>query len=301
MTRPSVQPRPRPSTQTPAQLPASAAGMLRRPVAQDRLDELAVSGDASTVLITAIGGMGGIGKTTLAVKWAHEVAHRYPDGQLYINLRGFDAGGRAVPPAEALATLLTSIGIVPATAETGVEEVRSAQYRTAMSGRRRLILLDNARDAEQVRPLLPGTAGSLVIVTSRNRLASLVIHEGAVPIQLDRMTDQESREVLRSRLGHERTLNREQWIVWSRSAPACRWLCPSRQPASSCTRGSGSTRSPTGWRPDRPRRQGIWPAGPATRARTTSDRCSPGRSIPCPPRLLVCSDCWPSTPVNRCH
>jgi DNA-binding SARP family transcriptional activator len=184
----------------PAELPARVRGFTPRPEAQRLLDDIANKGEAGAVLITAIGGMGGIGKTALAVAWAREIADRFPDGQLYLNLRGFDAGGRVKTPHDALNHLLGSIGAEKSpTAES--LEARSARFRSMMAGRAMLVLLDNARDAEQVRPLLPGHEGCLVIVTSRNQLSSLVVHEGAVPVRLDRMDDEQARELLTQRVG----------------------------------------------------------------------------------------------------
>jgi DNA-binding SARP family transcriptional activator/tetratricopeptide (TPR) repeat protein len=186
----------------PAQLPRVVGGLVARPGAQRQLDRVAASGDAGTVLVTAIGGMGGIGKTTLAVAWAHQLAPRFPDGQLYLNLRGFDALGDVMPPHEAVAALLTAIGATSAGTDPGLD-AQSALLRSCLAGRRYLLLLDNARDAEQVRPLLPGDPGCLAIITSRNRLTSLVTHEGAVPIHLDRMDDAEAEELLTRRLGSD--------------------------------------------------------------------------------------------------
>src|SRR3954447_15789442 len=187
----------------PAELPARVRGFTPRPEAQRVLDDIAERGEAGAVLITAIGGMGGIGKTALAVAWAHDLAERFPDGQLYVNLRGFDAAGRVMSTEEALNHLLGAIGAEKSPAAESLE-ARSARFRSMMARRAMLVLLDNASDAEQVRPLLPGHEGCLVIVTSRNQLSGLVVHEGAVPVRLDRMDDAQARHLLTQRVGAER-------------------------------------------------------------------------------------------------
>jgi tetratricopeptide (TPR) repeat protein len=152
------------------------------------------------VAVAAITGMAGVGKTTLALQWAHHVADRFPDGQLHVNLRGFDPAAPAgqVDPAEALRDFLTALGVaapqVPPTLDA-----RAALYRSVLAGRKVLIVLDNARDSTQVRPLLPGTPGCLVLVTSRNQLSGLVA-DGARPLALDVLTTAEAHEFLASRL-----------------------------------------------------------------------------------------------------
>jgi DNA-binding SARP family transcriptional activator/tetratricopeptide (TPR) repeat protein len=160
-------------------------------------------GRAGTVVISAIGGTAGIGKTALAVQWAHQVADRFPDGHLYVNLRGFHPSGNPMTPAEAVRRLLDALGVPAARIPAGLD-AQAGLYRTLLSGKRMLVVLDNAREAEQVRPLLPGSPGCLVLVTSRSQLAGLVAAEGAHPLTLDLLPQAEARELLARRLGRAR-------------------------------------------------------------------------------------------------
>ena len=155
-----------------------------------------------TVVISAIGGTGGVGKTALAVHWAHQVAERFPDGQLYVNLRGFGPSD-PVPPAAALHGFLDALH-VPAGQLPGDFAGQQSLYRSLLADRTVLIVLDNARDGDQVRPLLPGSPGSMVVVTSRNELAGLAAAEGARPLNLDVFTDAEAHELLARRIGPAR-------------------------------------------------------------------------------------------------
>ncbi|WP_377252840.1 AfsR/SARP family transcriptional regulator [Phytohabitans kaempferiae] len=188
-----------------AQLPADVVGFTGRTASLHQLDALLGPADdpPSTVLITAIGGYAGVGKTALAVHWAHRVRDRFPDGQVYLNLRGFDPGGQVVSPAEALRTLLELLRVPPDRIPTSTQ-AQAGLYRDRVAGRRMLVVLDNARDAAQVRPLLPGSAGSMVVVTSRDQLAGLVAADGARPVRLDVLDEAESRQLLVGRLGAER-------------------------------------------------------------------------------------------------
>jgi len=167
---------------------------------------------ATGVVISAIGGTAGVGKTALALHWAHRVAHRFPDGQLYANLRGFDAGhGKPAEPADVLRGFLDALGVHPERLPADAEGL-AGRYRSVLAGRRMLVLLDNAADAAQVRPLLPASPECLVIVTSRRELAALAAGEGARLLQLDVLSEQEANELLVARLGKERAAD-EPWAV----------------------------------------------------------------------------------------
>jgi tetratricopeptide (TPR) repeat protein len=143
-----------------------------------------------------------VGKTALAVRFGHQVARHFPDGQLYVNLHGVDPGD-PVEPAVALRYFLDALGAAPHRIPPGTEG-RAALYRSLLDGKRMLIVLDNARNAAQVRPLLPGSPGCLVVVTSRNQMAGLVAAEGAMPLTLDVLSHAEAHEMLARRLGRDR-------------------------------------------------------------------------------------------------
>jgi len=187
---------------TPAQLPADLPDFTGRAAELDALDALLPAGDEEppAMLIATIHGLAGTGKTALAVHWGHRIAARFPDGQIYVNLRGFHPSGVVMGPLEALRGVFDAIGVDPRQLPQGLD-AQAALYRSLMAGRRTLLLLDNARDAEQVRPLLPGSRGCLVVVTSRHQLPSLVAIEQARPTKLCVLPDDDARAYLLSRLG----------------------------------------------------------------------------------------------------
>jgi DNA-binding SARP family transcriptional activator len=176
----------------PAQLPPALSWFTGREDTLKALDEL-LTGETTRpgpMIISAIAGSPGVGKTTVAVHWAHEVADRFPDGQLYVNLRGYDTVA-PVTPEDALSGFLRALGYQRTGAAQLVDEL-SALYRTALAGRRILVLLDNARSAEQVRPLFPGSGSAVVLVTSRDDLAGLVARDGARRVFLDYLPHEEA-------------------------------------------------------------------------------------------------------------
>ena len=188
----------------PRQLPPAVRHFAGRDAELARLDVLLEQAAPSgTVVITAIGGTGGVGKTALALHWAHKIADRFPDGQLHVNLRGYDPSGPPVTAAEAVRGFLDALA-VPSSQIPQSPEAQAALYRTLSADRRMLILLDNARDPAQVRPLLPASPGCLVIVTSRSALTGLTTADGAVPVPLGLVSEAEAEAMLSTRLGQDR-------------------------------------------------------------------------------------------------
>ncbi|MEV4134636.1 tetratricopeptide repeat protein [Dactylosporangium sp. NPDC049742] len=185
----------------PAQLPADVAGFVGRTGQLRQLTELLDDHDRpAAVVISAIAGTAGVGKTALAVHWAHQTLDRFPDGQLYVNLRGYDPDQPATP-AEVLVRFLTALGVPGTDIPAGLDE-RAARYRTELTGRRMLIALDNAATVDQVRPLLPGTGSCMVLVTSRDSLAGLVAVNGAHRFDLDLLPPADAITLLRRLIGH---------------------------------------------------------------------------------------------------
>jgi DNA-binding SARP family transcriptional activator/tetratricopeptide (TPR) repeat protein len=185
---------------TPRQLPPAPAGFTGR---ANELTALATVTDGTTVLISALAGAGGIGKTWLAVHWAHRHADRFPDGQLFADLRGFSPDGDPLDPLTAVRGFLDALGVDPAQLGGGLDE-HTARYRSEVAGRRMLIVLDNAATADQVTPLLPGDPSCTVLVTSRTILTPLLTRYSAQHLNLDVLTDAEAHALIVQRLGPAR-------------------------------------------------------------------------------------------------
>lgn len=185
----------------PRQLPAAVSHFAGRAAELATLDKLAADGGVTAVW--AIIGNAGTGKTALALHWAHQAAEGFPDGQLYIDLKGFTAGHKPVPPGDALRGFLHALGARPPhipdslAAQTGL-------YRSLLAGKRVLIVCDNAKSAAQLRPLLPGDGTCPVLITSRGRLTGLAAAEGAQLVSLDVLPDGDAYQLLAGRLGRER-------------------------------------------------------------------------------------------------
>ena len=199
---------PRPTASSvlvPRQLPPDVVLFTGRAADMAQLDDLLLEAfreGLPAMVISAVAGMAGVGKTALTVHWAHRVSGSFPDGQLYVNLHGYDRRS-PLPPEHALEGFLRALGALPEQIPLGIE-AKTALFRTLTAGRRILVVLDNASSAEQVRPLVPGTPGCLVLVTSRSRLSGLVARDGARRITLGVLSREESLALLAAVLGSDR-------------------------------------------------------------------------------------------------
>lgn len=194
-----------PPVVVPAQLPHDTVGFVGREPELARMRSAALSMDSAVggepACIQVVSGVAGVGKTALALRFAHEVAHRF-DGQLFAGLHGFGPIQK-LPAKEVLGSFLRALGVRPADIPASLSE-RAGLFRSLLAGRRMLIVLDNAASSAQIRPLLPGTPGCLVVVTSRNRLPGLVARDGAVPVLLDVLSEATATDLLAQTVGHAR-------------------------------------------------------------------------------------------------
>lgn len=191
-----------PPPPAPAQLPGDISDFVGRAAALDQLSGALHEPRPRAMVITAIQGMAGVGKTALAVHWAHLVRDRFPDAQLFLDMHGHSARGQ-MSVREAFGRLLRALG-VPGELVPDDEEEQASLYRTRLAGRRVLIVLDNVANSDQVRPLLPGHGDCLVVVTSRNQLPGLVALDGARTLDLDVLPQGEALDLVRTVLGADR-------------------------------------------------------------------------------------------------
>jgi DNA-binding SARP family transcriptional activator/tetratricopeptide (TPR) repeat protein/DNA-binding XRE family transcriptional regulator len=194
--------RDRPDRGATGQLPPVTPYFAGRTAELSALTAMADQGTQArgAVVTIAIDGTAGVGKTTLAVQWVHQMASRFPDGQLYVNLRGYGPAGMPLEPAEATRLLLEDLGVVPERIPVDPDE-RTGLYRRLLARQRVAIVLDNAHDPDQVRPLLPRSPGCLAVVTSRRQLTGLSVADGACLLSLDLFSEQDARQLLARRLG----------------------------------------------------------------------------------------------------
>ncbi|MGQ7751300.1 BTAD domain-containing putative transcriptional regulator [Streptomyces sp. WC2508] len=198
LARPADEPAPAPAPVRPAQLPATVPDFTGRASFVRELGDRLATAEGSVMAVSALAGIGGVGKTTLAVHVAHQARQHFPDGQLYVDLQG--AGARAAEPETVLGAFLRALGTADSAIPDSLDE-RAALYRSTLDGRRILVLLDNAHDAAQIRPLLPGTAGCAAVVTSRVRMVDLA---GAHLVDLDVMSPEEALQLFTRIVGEER-------------------------------------------------------------------------------------------------
>jgi DNA-binding SARP family transcriptional activator/Tfp pilus assembly protein PilF len=202
MTEPAPTAPAEPALITPRELPPAVPGFTGRSTELRALNQMLERSSAhggETIVISAIGGTAGVGKTALAVQWAHRAAGQFPDGQLYVNLRGYDPA-QPMAATDALAAFLRSLGMPGQDIPPDGDE-RAARYRSLLADKRMLVILDNAGSADQVRPLLPGTPACTVLVTSRDALAGLVARDGAARLDLDILPLEDAVALLRTLIG----------------------------------------------------------------------------------------------------
>ena len=281
-----------PARPAPRQLPAGVGHFAGREAELKALDELLDSPglQESGAGVAAIRGMAGAGKTALAVHWARTVTDRFPDGQLYVNLRGFDPDGPPVTPEEVTGWFLAALG-VPGPAIPADPQARAGLYRSVLAGRKVLIILDNARNAAQVRPLLPGGPGCLAVVTSRSSMAGLATSHDARLIRLGQLDGPDAADLLAARLGAQRVAAEPAAIA------ALVRLCAGLPLALAIT-AARAAESPSCRSPPWPRISTPSPpsrASPATTRRPASARCSPGPCGTSATRRPGCSRCWACT------
>ncbi|MFI0367827.1 BTAD domain-containing putative transcriptional regulator [Actinomadura sp. 1N219] len=190
---------------TPAQLPGDIPSFVGRTAELDRLDAMTAGVDRRTggMPICVISGPPGVGKSALAVRWAHSLVGRFPDGQLYVNLRAHDRHREPVDTAEVLSRFLRVLGVAPQEIPSDID-LQVGLFRSLLAGQRMLIVLDDASSAEQIQPLLPGGRDCLALVTSRNRLAGLSVRYGAERLALDVLSEDDSLALLRKLVGPDR-------------------------------------------------------------------------------------------------
>src|SRR5690606_7173177 len=203
----------------PRQLPAEVAGFTGRDAPLAALDGL-LAEPGPTVPIAVVSGAAGVGKTALALRWAHRVAGRFPDGQLFLDLHGYDPR-QPVEAEEALAVLLRGLGVAGSALPRGLDE-RAAAFRSRLAGRRVLVVLDNAHAARQVRPLLPGSPTCAAVVTSRDDLAGLVARDGARRLALDVLDDTQAVTLLRTLIGDRVAAHPAAALALARRPPRAR-------------------------------------------------------------------------------
>jgi hypothetical protein len=277
--------------QLPRQLPFDVASFTGRDAEIAELDRFLATRRGPSTAIAVIEGTAGVGKTSLAVHWSHRVRDQFPDGQLFLDLRGHSAGTPVTPDA-AMARILRGVGVLAEAIPSTVEE-RSAMLRSRLAGARMLMLLDNAHDADQVRPLLPGS-GNLVVVTSRNQLRGLVAREGAKRLALRSFGKRDATALLAGSVGYDR-LHAEPEAVEELAE-----LC-GRLPLALTLAGERASRfselSIAGIVNElRDQRVRLDTCGTRrTPARTCGPR-SRGPTTPCAPPPRACSGCWDCIP-----